>query len=180
MAHILEPARILRLLQAAKDESENHWLPILVAFIHALRAGEVVAITGDNIVDGKLVLKREKNSNPVNDDLHYDANPLLDERTALLELARYRAGNQKLFSISTRTFQRWVKNAGVRAGLPAEHCHPHMLKHSILDYLRESMPLEELQDRSGHKSLDSLRIYLHPKKSVVDAKVRTALTSLAM
>jgi hypothetical protein len=35
-----------------------------------------------------------------------------------------------------------------------------------------------LQDRSGHKSLDSLRIYLNPKKSVTDRLVRDALLSV--
>ena len=64
---------------------------------------------------------------------------------------------------------------GEAAGLAELYSHPHTLKHSILTYLRETMALDELQDRSGHKSLDSLRVYLNPKKAVTDSMVRDAL-----
>jgi site-specific recombinase XerD len=112
-------------------------------------------------VDGKLVMKRSKRSNPVDDALVVHANPLFHERDALLELALKNARfNQRLFPITTRTFQRWVNSAGELAGLPAMHCHPHILKHSSLRYLRRNgVDLDELQPRSGHKSLDSLKVY---------------------
>jgi integrase len=102
-------------------------------------------------------------------------NPLLNERKAVFDLCRQTAGNQRLFPITTRTFQRWVHKYGAEAGLPELYSHPHALKHSILTYLRETMDLDELQDRSGHKSLDSLRVYLDPEKAVTDAMVMNAL-----
>lgn len=175
MPHKFEIGEILRLLEAAKARDESDWLLICMTFIHALRASEAVGIRASNVVNGKLVMERKKHSNPVNDELHADHNPLLDERQALLQLAAQSTGNQRLFPISTRTFQRKMHKYGELAGLPGMFSHPHTLKHSILDYLRENMDLVELQDRSGHKSLDSLRIYLHPKKAVTDGLVRDAL-----
>lgn len=175
MPHVFEIEQILKLLAAAKSDSEMYWLLILVTFLHALRASEAVGLTPSNIIGEKLVVKRLKNSNPVEDELVEHANPLLNEKKALFDLCRRTARNQRLFPISSRTFQRRMHKYGELAGLPELYSHPHTLKHSILDYLRANLPLEELQDRSGHKSLDSLRIYLHPKKAVVDAKVRSAL-----
>jgi integrase len=179
VAHKLDIGRILRLLEAAKDDGELHWLSMAVAFNHALRSSEVTDISRLNVADGMLVMKRKKGSNDVCDELVADSHPLLNERDALLDLSLKTDNNQPLFGITPRTFQRWVHRAGERSGLPAEYCHPHMLKHSVLTYLRKTMALDELQDRSGHKSLDSLRVYLSPEKAVTDALVRTAFRTLA-
>lgn len=171
---------MLKLLAAAKEESESDWLLILVAFLHALRASEAVGLRPSNVIGEKLKVKRRKGSNPVEDDLLVHENPLLNERQALLDLCLKTPGNQRLFPISTRTFQRWMHYYGEKAGLPELYSHPHTLKHSILSYLREHMDLDELQDRSGHKSLDSLRVYLNPKKAVTDKLVSTALSAISV
>jgi integrase len=157
----LEIEQIARLLAAAKTLGLLRWLAMAVAFNHHLRANEVVAITPSCIADGKLVMKRSKRSNPVDDELVAHGNPLFDERSAMLELALKNARfNQRLFPVTTRTFQRWVNHAGELAGLPAMHCHPHILKHSSLRFLRRNgVDLDQLQARSGHKSLDSLKVY---------------------
>jgi integrase len=173
---ILEFDQILQLLQAARRESVDDWLLIAVTFIHALRASETVAITADNIKGNRLSLDRRKGSRPVDDELLESANPLLNERAALIALARNTPSKQKLFPITTRTFQRKVKKFGIAANLPEEWCHPHTLKHSILDHLRNTgMDLVAIQDRSGHVSLDSLRVYLHPKKAVTDRQIADRL-----
>jgi integrase len=135
-------------------------------------------LTAANVIGTKLKVKRKKNSNPVEDELLEHTNPLLNERQALIDLCARMPRNQKLFPMSTRTFQRKMHKYGELAGLPELYSHPHTLKHSILSYLRETMDLDELQDRSGHKSLDSLRVYLNPKKAVTDAMVHEALGSV--
>lgn len=157
----LEIEQIARLFAAAKQINSLHWLAMAVAFNHHLRANEVVAITPSCIADGRLVMKRSKRSNSVDDELVKHSNPLFDERDFLLELALKNARfNQRLFPVTTRTFQRWVNAAGERAGLPKLHCHPHILKHSSLRYFRRNgVDLDKLQARSGHKSLDSLKVY---------------------
>jgi integrase len=198
--HLFEIDQVLKLLGAARSVSEIDWLMIAMAFIHGLRASEVVGgwsvhtdkktkkvtrskhpgITPAAIIGERFVLKRLKNSNPVEDEIAEHVVALLNVRKPLFDLVAAKGPNQRLFPISARTFQRKMHLYGEMAGLPKLYCHPHTLKHSVLDYLRTRLPLEELQDRSGHKSLDSLRIYLHPKKAVVDQRVRTALGSIAV
>lgn len=192
--HCVEFDQVLQLLAVAKKANERDWLMICVAFIHALRASEVCGgwtvkhkkgklvhdkwfpgLMPANIVGARLRLTRLKGSNPVDDELNEDENPLLNERKALFDLCRITPRNQKLFPVSARTFQRRMNAYGQAAGLPKLYCHPHTLKHSIITHLRKTMDLDELQDRSGHKSLDSLRVYLNPKKSETDAMVREAL-----
>ena len=180
MPHQFEIDQVLKLLQEARRNNERDWLLICMTFVHALRASEAVAVTADNIVGTKLKLKRLKRSRPVEDDLLAHENPLLNERPALLKLCRSTAPNQKLFPISARTFQRRMHIYGEAAGLPELYCHPHTLKHSILSYLSDRMPLDKLQDRSGHVELGSLGIYLHPKKAVTERLVSDALAEIGV
>lgn len=200
MAHQFEIEQVLKLLAEARKHSQRDWLMILVAFVHALRASEVVGgisahtdkktkvitytrhpgITSESIVGKKLVLQRLKRSKPVEDDLLAHENPLLNERQALLALCRSTPQKHRLFPISARTFQRRMHTYGEAAGLPELYCHPHTLKHSILSYLSDRMPLDKLQDRSGHVELGSLGIYLHPKKAVTERLVNDALAQIGV
>jgi integrase len=166
---------VLRLLEAAREKDERDWLLLCMTFLHALRASEAVAVTPDSIVGEYLVVKRGKRSKPVRQLLVAHDNSLLNEKPALIELARKTLRNQKLFPISARTFQRKMHRYGELAGLPDLLSHPHTLKHSILSHLVETMSLREVQEISGHKSLGSLGIYLHPKAAQVQAKYRDAL-----
>src|ERR1700733_895005 len=103
MPHSFEMDGVLALLKTAKERNERDWLMILVAFLHALRAHEVVGgsvswknkktnekktahypgLSASNVIGTKLVLKRLKNSNPVEDELIEHENPLLNERESL-------------------------------------------------------------------------------------------------
>ena len=178
MPHHFEIEQILKLLGEARKESERDWLLLCVTFVHALRASEAVALTASNVVGTKLVVKRLKKSRPVEDELLVHKNPLLNERRALLDLCRNTRPNQKLFPMSSRTFQRRMHTYGEAAGLPELYCHPHTLKHSVLTYLAQTMDVEQLQDRSGHVELGSLGIYLHPKKAVTERLVSDAFASI--
>jgi len=178
MAHTFEISEVLKLLKMARSESEQDWLLILVTFLHALRASEAVGLTAENVVGTKLTVKRLKGSRPVEDELLVHANPLLNERAAVLALCRQTRPKQKLFPICARTFQRRMHTYGEAAGLPELYCHPHTLKHSVLTYLSDRMPLDKLQDRSGHVELGSLGIYFHPKKAVTERLVNDAFASI--
>jgi integrase len=178
--HQFEIEQVLKLLEEARRHSERDWLLICMTFLHALRASEAVAVTADNIVGTKLKLLRLKGSRPVEDELVEHSNALLNERQALLALCRSTPRKQRLFPISSRTFQRRMHTYGEAAGLPELYCHPHTLKHSILSYLSDCMPLDKLQDRSGHVELGSLGVYLHPKKAVTERLVSDALASIGV
>ena len=179
MPHNLSIEQILRLLKAAKGQGDLHWLSMAVAFNHALRASEVVAIKPSYLKDGKLVMRRRKKSNDVMDDLVEHKNPLISEKKSLLDLAEKTKFNQRLFPITTRTFQRWVHAAGEAAGLPDLLCHPHTLKHSILFFLRRNgMGIDQLQPYSGHKNVDSLVVYSGFTREETEPLVRAGFDAI--
>jgi|ERR1017187_5588482 site-specific recombinase XerD len=173
---IFSSDEVLRVLALAMEESADDWLLMAVTFIYALRRAEAVSLKADNLDADYLVLKRGKGSKMVKRKLLVHENPLLNIREALLEKARTTRWNQRLFPISPRTFQRRVHYYGEKVGLPKFLCHPHTFRHSIIQFLRDSgMELEEIQGISGHVSLDSLRVYLHPQPAVIESKFNHAL-----
>lgn len=198
MAHFLEVDEVLKLLAEATRHSVAGWLMAALAFIYGLRAHEIVGgsityklkktgkkvtkhypgLRSSNVVGNVLTIRRLKKSNPVEAELLEHKNPLLNVRQAMIDKCLKTPPNQRLFPVTARTFQRWIKRFGEAAGLPKAACHPHTMKASVIDYLRESMPLEELVLFSGHRNLNSLRSYVNPKKSVAAGKVRVALERL--
>lgn len=185
---------MLKILAEAMKHSVEAWLMCYLAFRFHMRAHEVVGgwcswknkktkekkrvyypgLTAANVVGNRFKVTRLKGSNPIDGELDEHENPLLNVRQAMLNLCSKRQGNQKLFPVTARTFQRWIKRFGVDAGLPAVACHPHTMKSSGIDYLRDFMDLEALQNESGHKDLNSLKPYLNPKRSASAQKARTA------
>ncbi len=200
MAHFLEVEDVLKILAEARKHSVVAWLMVALAFIYGLRAHEIVGgsitykqkktrqkvtkrypgLRPSNVVGTVLTIKRLKKSNAVEAELLEHQNPLLNVRQAMFDLCLKTRPNQTLFPVTARTFQRWVKQFGEAAGLPKVVCHPHTMKASVIDYLRETMPLEELMLFSGHKNLNSLRSYVNPKKSVAAGKVRSALGAISV
>src|SRR5579862_9657345 len=122
-----------RLLHAAKSRRERDWLMILVAFNHGLRAGEVCGgwyvrrvsgkperefhrgISAGDIRDGHLTVKRLKHSLRTTQPLVSDADPLFDERDALIEFARKAKPGRPIFELSRCQFWRIVRKHAAAA-----------------------------------------------------------------
>jgi integrase len=173
--------QMLRLLQCAWDRKREDWLLLCTTFLHALRAHEAVGLTADNVVGDYLIVRRGKRSKPERAQLEVNDNPLLNERKAMIELAKNTRWNQKLFPMCTRTFQRRVHLYGALAGLSEVLAHPHTLKASILTHLdANGMSTRQIMDISGHKSLRSLEHYLHSNPTVSREKYRLALNVVAL
>ena len=152
---------------------------ILVAYSHGLRASEVVAITKDDLKGASLEVARLKGSNLTRQSLHADANPLLNERQALIDFARNLQGNQKLFPLTRRQFGRIVARHAAAAGLPAHRRHPHMLKHTMgAEIYEKSKDLRLVRMRLGHKRESSSLIYSgRVEERAADAQVEALLGS---
>lgn len=173
----LSKAELLALLAAARAHSERDFLMILMSYAHGLRASEVVAIAKDDIKEGHLLVRRLKGSNATNQSLHKDANPLLNEREALLDFTRNIHGNQKLFPLTRRQFGRIVARHAEAAGLPENKRHPHMLKHTMgAEIYEKSKDLRLVRMRLGHKRESSSLIYSgRVAEQAADAQVEALL-----
>lgn len=154
--------QILDLLQAARLYHRDHWLMILVAYLHGLRASEVVAIKRDDVKDGHLIVAREKHSERTVQPLLSSANPLLSERQAMIEKALKTPPFRPLFNVTRQTFFNYIRRHGQAAGIPAHLCHPHNLKHSCGTHMYEqtkSLPI--VQKWLGHVEGSSTLVYLN-------------------
>jgi integrase len=149
----LTKKELLAILAAARAVSERDFLMILMGYCHGLRASEVVAIVRDDIKDGFLSVQRLKGSNRTVQPLLEHADPLLNERLALLEYVREMYPNQPIFPVCRRTFGRIVERHAKTAGLPKHKRHPHMLKHTIgTEIYRKTKDLTLVQAHLGHVS----------------------------
>jgi hypothetical protein len=73
---------------------------ILVTFNHGLRASEAVGFKADAVRDGRLRMRRLKHSLKTAQPLLEHADPLLNERAAVLELARKTGRIKPLFKMA--------------------------------------------------------------------------------
>ena|SRR5918911_4313035 len=158
-------------LAAAKANSERDWLMILFAYWHGGRATEVVTLTAGCIEDGFVTLRRLKGSNTTIQPLMTHADPLLNERDALLNFIGGMHSEQRIFSVSRTTFWRRMKQYGRTAGVPAHLITPHSLKHSIAMHSIRLAGIENTRVWLGHKNISSTGEYL----KVTDAEAAAAI-----
>ena len=147
------------MLAVARDYRHTHWLMIVVGYLHALRASEVVAIKKVDVRDGFLTVRRGKCSEMTTQPLLMSANPLLSERESLIEYAARGQGIQPLFNVCRGTFWNVLQRHGKTAGLPTHQCHPHILKQSCLTHMIAAVGLPATQKWAGHLVGSSTLIY---------------------
>ena len=128
---------------------------ILIAFRHALRVSELVALRWDQVdlKQGLLHINRAKNGSP-------STHPLRGpEIRALRRLQRdypetpYVFVTERKGPLTTSSVRKIITRAGVKAklGFPV---HPHMLRHACGFYLaNEGHDTRSIQHYLGHKNI---------------------------
>jgi integrase/recombinase XerD len=148
-----------RLLSAAKRQDLQDWLILSVAYEGFLRVSEVLALrSGDIMPDGRIICRRLKGSKT-------NALPIrnLEVRQFLDELITRHRPNKgdALFNRSRRTLDWRLKKYGVQAGVPAEKCHAHAIKHTAcqaaLDATGNILAVKAL---AGHSDIGSTLAYV--------------------
>src|SRR5437016_4935319 len=126
----LSREELRKLLVVALSHSELHHAMILVAYLHGLRASEVIGLRKANIQDGFLSVQRLKGSDATVQRLEPSPDPLFDEKT-IFEKLRSQAEDY-LFPVRRRqTFWDLIQRYGKLAGIPEHLRHPHVLKHTV-------------------------------------------------
>lgn len=147
---------------------------ILVAFSHGLRASEVTQFTADAVRDGFITIQRLKGSLKTSQPLIEDADPLLNERNALIDYAEKLLSNQRVFPISRVHFWRLMQRYAKAAGVPEHKAHPHALKHSIAMQTIGIAGIENVRQYLGHKSIASTGQYLRTNDALASAAISRA------
>lgn len=160
-----------RLFTVAYESNRLHHLALVVGLWHGLRVSEIIAITGSDIADGQLSVKRLKKSKSTCQPIHRDADPLFDE-SPLLKMAAENSG--RLFPFSRQRADEFIKKYAERAGIHPDKAHMHVLKHSLGMLLWDATKnLGQIQSYLGHKAASSTLCYL------VEADARKAQAAVA-
>lgn len=170
---------LVSVLTVARAQSVRNWTMVLTAFSHGLRASEVCNLKVSDLNGGHLRIKRLKGSNETTHQLvPHRGQPLLDEVKAIkLWLAeRPTDAGDALFPsnkggcMSATQFYRIYRAVAEECGLPANKCHPHVLKHTCCTMLvRSDMNVAKVQAFVGHAAITSTMRYV----SVSDAEAST-------
>jgi type 1 fimbriae regulatory protein FimB/type 1 fimbriae regulatory protein FimE len=128
---------------------------ILIAYRHALRVGELVALRWDQVdfAQGLLHVARLKNGSP-------STHPLRGpEIRALRRLKRESDASPYIFTterggpLTTSTMRKLVARAGQAAALPFP-VHPHMLRHAAgFKLANDGHDTRSIQHYLGHKNI---------------------------
>ena len=168
----LGKVELLSFLQVAKDTRERDWLMYLVAYWHGLRATEVITLQRTAIANGFITVRRLKGSDTTTQPLIEDADPLLNEREPLQELALNTPQLAPIFPFSRCHYFRLFRKYAKRAGIPEHKRHPHILKHSVAHHYIREVGIENMRKYLGHKSMQSTGQYL----VVTDEQASAAIT----
>jgi site-specific recombinase XerD len=156
----LSKEELLRLLGSARAHNERDWLAILVGFWHGLRVSEITSFTPAAVRDGYITIQRLKGSLKTVQPLVSHAEPLLNEKPALIAWVERAEPHKPVFDLSRQHFWRIMQIHCKTAGIPEHLAHPHILKHSIAMQTIKEAGIENVRTYLGHKSISSTGAYL--------------------
>lgn len=182
MSDFLSTTQVISILQVAKTEygaREAAW--ICLAVNHGLRAQEICNLRVADVQDGRIDVRRLKDSLHTVQPLQTHVNSLLDEPTVLAAWIAERGdgdGSSFLFisrqgsALSRRQIHRLFESIAIRAGIPAGLRNPHQCKHFLASTLvRNGVNLAHVQQALGHKHISSTVRYTHISQHEAAAKV---------
>jgi type 1 fimbriae regulatory protein FimB len=184
----LSPDELLRVLRVAKEHSLRNWCMVLLSYRHGLRASEVCGLRrGDvDMKSSSITVARLKGSLKTQQPLYpHKGQPLLDEIKALKAYLAERpeTGSNALFvsgkgsHLDRSAWNRIFKAIAEEAGLPAEKCHCHVLKHTLANHLvKGNVNLAFVKQSLGHANIQSTMKYL----GVTDAEAAEATAKALM
>lgn len=154
----LSPAEVEKLMEAAQGvgrHGHRDATMILIAYRHALRVSELVALRWDQVdlAQGVLHVRRLKNGNPSTHPLHGP------ELRALRRLQRDYPASPYVFTgerkgpLTDSAMRKLVARAGTAAGLEFP-VHPHMLRHAAgYKLANDGQDTRAIQHYLGHKNI---------------------------
>lgn len=174
----LTVSEVNKLIKTAKSlgrHGERDCLMILVMYRHALRVGELVDLSWDqmDLNRGRMHVNRLKNGDA---SVHYLEG---DEIRALRKLRRDYSATDFVFEserhgpLTANAVHKMVARAGIEAGLELS-VHPHMLRHGKgYQLASEGIDTRAIQAYMGHKNIQHTVLYTQLNPNVNgDVKAR--------
>jgi len=152
---------------------------ILVGYRHGMRPTEVCTLQIDHLdLDGgHILVVRLKNSITTWQKLPLDEVVALEAWLAIRpnQESRYVFCSKRGLPIDRGQFYMELRDIAGKAGIPAERCRPHALKHSLGTHLAEAgVPVQIIQRRLGHRDIRNTMVYLSLADGLVDRAVEEA------
>jgi len=155
----LDRSQLLAVLSEAKKDSSRNWLMLALTYNHGLRVSEVLALTPAHIKDGFISVRRLKGSLHTTQPLISSAEPLLDEKSALI-IKIEGLENVRMFPVTRQAVHKIFRKYCLRAGVPSHLAHVHTLKHTCCVDAIKKASIHYVKQWAGHKSLASTGAYL--------------------
>lgn len=168
---------LLALLRSARAASERDWLLILIAFHHGLRVSEVIRIKREDIRGGELTVCRLKGSQKTVQPLVSHAEPLLDERSGLLDYLKSAPISSPLFKQHRSTAWRRIQRHAHAAGIAPQKASVRALKHSLATQTIDKAGVKAVQLQLGHKSAKNTLVYTDLSPADAAERIRGALSA---
>jgi integrase len=145
---------------------------LLCAYLHGLRVTELIGLKVSDVAEGYLTVQRLKGGKRNCHALVSSPDSVFDEATLLQAQLSGKAPEEPIFGEYRVYWDRIIKEAAVKAGLPLRVGRMHILRHSAaMVMLRNGAGLETIQKRLGHKSIASTGQYLHVSDDEASAAV---------
>ena len=142
----------------------RYWLIFLTLRFTGARISEVINIKHEDIDfrNAEIRLITLKRHNPKKKG-QYRIVPVPSNLTSEIAnyIVEYPNMRDKVFKVDRSNFNKVFKELCLKAGIPKELAHPHILRHTrAIELLRAGVPVTIVQDLLGHSALTTTAIYL--------------------
>ncbi len=142
----------------------RYWLVFLTLRFTGARISEVINIKHEDIDfrNAEIRLITLKRHNPKKKGQYrvvpVPSNLISEIANYIVEFPHMR---DKVFKVDRSNFNKVFKELCLKAGIPKELSHPHILRHTrAIELLRAGVPVTIVQDLLGHSALTTTAIYL--------------------
>ena len=142
----------------------RHWLIFLVLRFTGARLSEALNVKYEDIDfrNNEIKMITLKRHNPSKKG-QYRIVPVPGNVASEIAtfIAQYPEEKDRLFKIDRSVFRKTFTNLCLKAGIPRDLAHPHILRHTrAIELLRADVPITAVQSILGHSALTTTAVYL--------------------
>lgn len=163
---------LYRLMRYMRDHDAQMHAICLLALWHGMRRGEVLNLTAQNFVDGRIVFTRLKGSLPANQSLQSHEAPEFNEVLALSPVLKIRNDGRVLFDLSERQVNRLLVRYCEAVGIHRTKAHMHSFKHTTCRLLLGAgMEADQLSNYVGHAEPKNTLVYTRQSAEELESEL---------